>query len=164
MSDESYLDSILDGENDFGEFGGFANDKVMTDKPISAGDHIAEVESAKMVPATDGQKAYGAISNLEIRWRILTGSDAKRVIFERIPLKHTNPENVARARSTMAEIRIATAMDSIPNAGALMGHKCLLKVVHSVPKKAADPVYANIRGHKAIPEGAVISDTDNVPF
>jgi hypothetical protein len=169
MSDESDLDDLLNkgsADDDFGEYGGFSEDKPMADKPISAGDHPAEVESAKMVPASDGQRAYGAISNLEIRWRIIGGSDTKRVIYERIPLKHTNAENVARARSTMGEIRLAMGLEAIPNASFLQGRKCLLKVAHSVPKKAGDPVYANVRGHKPIPEGMVAegATADEVPF
>ena len=158
-----------DSGDEFAEYGGFKDDKPQESKPVSEGDHLAQVQSAKMVDASEGQRNYGAIRILEIQWRIIDGDDKKRVIYERISLKHQDAEAVQRARGIMGEIRLALGLNEIPNAGSLVGKQCMIKVKHSVPKKHGDPVYANIRGHKAIPEGTVVPgkidiDGANVPF
>lgn len=99
------------------------DDKPAEFDTLPAGDYVAAIVDSEMKPTQAGTGEY-----LKLKWQILEGQYANRVLFENLNLQNPNAKAVEIARGQLAAIRKATGVMSPNESSELHNIPVLLKV------------------------------------
>jgi hypothetical protein len=111
-------------------------------EPIPAGDYIAAITESESKPTVKGDGEY-----LNLKFVILEGEKKNRVLYDRLVLKHPNPQTVQIARGQLSAICRAVGVMVLKDSVEL--HNLPLKVRVALRKREDTGEMTNeIKGYK----------------
>lgn len=127
--------------------------KMDSFEPIPAGEYPTVIEESEMKPTKDGEGTY-----LQLKFKVLGGDFANRVLFERLNLQNKNPVTVEIAQKALASICEVCNVAVLEDSEQLHGIPIQVKVVVK-PARAQYSAQNEIKGYK-VPDGAASPPTN----
>lgn len=109
--------------------------------PLPANEYLMAIEESEVKPCKPDAAGRSNGNRLNLKWRVLEGEHAGRILFHGVNIQHVNPKAQEIGQRELASIRQATGVLSARDSQEFHGIACLVKVAVRPPGPDAKGVH-----------------------